>query len=76
MWIETCDGELVNLDRAGFIRVMDTGIESEVVAWTGALDRDGDEISYQLFRGTGAACAAYMAALSEQLRGGARKLSG
>jgi len=69
MFIETFDGELVNLDRVGIIRVSPRGTESEVMACMGALDRDGDEISYQLFRGTGEACKAYMTALKERLRG-------
>jgi len=76
MWIETCDGELVNMDRAVFVRIMGAGISSEVVAWTGQLDRGGDELGYQLFRGTREACDGYVVALKERLRGGARKLTG
>jgi len=73
MWIETCDGELVNLDRVGLIRIR---FEAHVVAYTDQLDRDGNEIGYVLFGGTLTECTTYMATLKERLRGGARKLTG
>lgn len=69
MFIKTMDvGELVNIDRIVFFRIMDTNATSHVVAWTGMLERDGDELRYFLFRGTREACVGYMARLSENLR--------
>jgi len=78
MWIETMDIELVNLDRIGRICVMSAGAGrlSEVVAYTGTMDNEGNEIEYVLSRGTLTECTAMYAALKERLRGGARKLTG
>jgi len=76
MWIETMGIELINLDRIVRICVMGAGIASEVVAYTGTMDGEGNEIEYVISRGTGTECAAAYAALKERLRGASRKLSG
>ena len=76
MWIETMDIELINLDRIGRICVMGAGTLSEVVAYTGTMDSEGNEIEYVLLRGTRAECTTCMATLKERLRGGARKMTG
>jgi len=75
MWIDTYDGEFVNLDRIVFIRPRTTGAAAEVVAYTGTLDSDGVELEYVLFLGSLAACDGYMVALKERLRGWDRLLT-